>query len=347
MTAPSVTVIVCCHNSEARIGLLSRALAGLDRPEGGVEFLLVDNASRDGTRAGLQTLVAHLASTTPAGAQVVDEPRPGLMYARCAAVARSRGRWVVFFDDDNEPDRDYLVQCLRLAKEHPEAVVCTGNSVLPEPLRIPPGAEEISRALALRQERGESAFRLDRLHCATAPFGAGMCTRGDRIRTACEAWSKGNQKVVGRQGNSLSSSEDVWLTHYLAREGGEVVFSERLLLRHHIRADRLESEYLCRLAYANGRGYWNLVEAIRELRPGLAGLPTSTASLLRLEMAKAWVKLAKLLLRPTIDALARLAFSIGVIADCYFRRFVRGGNHPNRMADSGRRSKTSGEGREE
>jgi glycosyltransferase involved in cell wall biosynthesis len=316
---PEVSVLVCCYNSEARMALLGDSLARLEGPETGLEFLLVDNASRDGTRAGLEAIAARLGPC----AKVVAEPRPGLMYARCAAVGRSMGKWVVFFDDDNEPSPDYLKQCLRLVDAYPRAVVCTGNSVLPSHVSKPSGAEDILRALALREDPGEFAFQMDRLHFQHAPFGAGLCTRGDLIRAACSSWLQGSQKVVGRQGSSLSSSEDVWLTHFLARDGGDVVFSDRLRLTHHIQAGRVEPEYLCRLAYANGRGYWNLVEAIRELRPNLEGLPKSLGSLWLREHIKGLVKVVRLARKPSLDALGSLAFSIGVLADCYFRKLAK------------------------
>ena len=86
------------------------ALRALDLAGYSVEYVFVDNASCDVTAARLPVEAARLISPS----RVLSEATPGLMFARCTGVAAAGGEFVLFLDDDNEPEPDYLIQLDRL-----------------------------------------------------------------------------------------------------------------------------------------------------------------------------------------------------------------------------------------
>lgn len=89
--APEVSVLLVARNEER---LLFRCLASLCRlPEGldrSAELVFVDNGSVDGTAALARRC----------GLTVLDEPRPGIGFARARALAAARGRYVLSADAD-------------------------------------------------------------------------------------------------------------------------------------------------------------------------------------------------------------------------------------------------------
>ncbi|CAA9308305.1 MAG: hypothetical protein AVDCRST_MAG11-1309 [uncultured Gemmatimonadaceae bacterium] len=101
--AVALSLVVCTRDRDAVLG---DALATLDRLRcrRSWELVLVDNGSRDGTRARLDAFAARATVTV----RVLGEPRPGLGRARNAGVLAARGAIVAFTDDDCYPAPDYL-----------------------------------------------------------------------------------------------------------------------------------------------------------------------------------------------------------------------------------------------
>jgi glycosyltransferase involved in cell wall biosynthesis len=97
------SIVISTRNRADR---LPRCLAAIGRLSSGngFELVVVDNNSTDDTRA----IVELFARTVPFPVAYVLERRPGLSFARNAGIARSRGRIIVFTDDDCYPREDLL-----------------------------------------------------------------------------------------------------------------------------------------------------------------------------------------------------------------------------------------------
>jgi len=98
------TVALCTHNHADRLVRTLADLAQLKTPQAPWEFLVIDNGCRDGT---VELLNRH---TWPDGWQVrvVREEKLGLSNARNRAIAEARGEYVIFMDDDETADPDWL-----------------------------------------------------------------------------------------------------------------------------------------------------------------------------------------------------------------------------------------------
>ena len=98
----SVSIVLCTANRPTDLANTLAALGRLEpSPAMPVELLVVDNGS------GADAI---LAANRPAGmpARVVSEPRRGLSRARNRGIAESRGRAILFIDDDVRPQPGWL-----------------------------------------------------------------------------------------------------------------------------------------------------------------------------------------------------------------------------------------------
>lgn len=103
-TPPAISVIICTRDRAESLRQTLASLAHVRVPHGcGAELLVLDNGSRDHTR----DVVA--AARVPAfDVRYVCEPSPGQSRARNTGVRASRGRVVLFTDDDVRPPSDWV-----------------------------------------------------------------------------------------------------------------------------------------------------------------------------------------------------------------------------------------------
>ena len=100
----SVSIVLCTANRPRDLALTLDALGRLPLPrELSAELVVVDNG---GAGEAERVLAEHRPGALPA--RVVAEPRRGLSRARNRGIAESRGRVVVFIDDDVRPERGWL-----------------------------------------------------------------------------------------------------------------------------------------------------------------------------------------------------------------------------------------------
>lgn len=116
---PSISVVMCTRDPDDSLELALDAVAALEYPD--FEIVLVDNAS---TSAYARELVRSARWKVPV--RYVDEPRPGLSWARNAGVRHARGSLVAFIDDDEVPDRHWLAEYARAFHRVPSAGVASG-----------------------------------------------------------------------------------------------------------------------------------------------------------------------------------------------------------------------------
>lgn len=305
------SIVSCFHNSVPRLERYFTSVSQLDVAGLGVEFILVDNASQDDTATRLRAGAGVL----PGPVTLLSEATPGLMYARCAAVAAAKGEFVLFLDDDNEPQRNYVRELERLIKRYPDAAMITGNSVLPSghPARggTPRGLLDM---LALREGHGEFAYTHDRLFPPCAPLGAGLFGRRRDLVEACDHWRRGDRGITGRKGTAVSSGEDVLLAHYLTRGGRPVVFSDRLVMVHNVDPGRFNTTYFARLAFENGREYPELVSTVLEFKPALRHRGLGRARALEVGLLRLPLRLLRCFVRPSAVTIAAAAGQLGL---CY------------------------------
>jgi glycosyltransferase involved in cell wall biosynthesis len=236
-----ISVVTCAHNP--RPDYLGQVLASLrnqtlDKQRW--EFLLIDNASAEPL-----SLRADL-SWHPNGRHGREE-KLGLTHARLRGIKETRGQMLVFVDDDNVLDRDYLEQVVRLATAWPMIGAFSGQ--VRARFEAPPAGwtRKYWNRLAIRefsQDRWSNIACLDH----TTPNGAGLCVRRQVAVEYLAYHQNGKRKIVlDRTGTSLLSAGDLDLASTACDLGlGNGLFAS-LKLTHLIPRERVEETYLTRL----------------------------------------------------------------------------------------------------
>jgi glycosyltransferase involved in cell wall biosynthesis len=235
-----ISVIICAHNPRA--DYLRRTLAALKSqalPLDQWELLLIDNAS-DHPLAASCDLSWH-----PHGRHLV-EPELGLTPARLLGIGESAGELLVFVDDDNVLEPDYLAAAAELFASRPDVGVASGR-LFPEYESPPP-------AWFQRHESWIAVRRLDTSQWSnffdprSEPCGAGMCLRRDiALVYAHRAATHAAEGLLGRRGQSLLSGEDVAITKMALKMGYSMGQFVELKATHLIPSRRVSEEYLFNL----------------------------------------------------------------------------------------------------
>jgi glycosyltransferase involved in cell wall biosynthesis len=239
--APLLSVIICTHNP--RPAYLARVLAGLQHQSLAREqweMLVVDNASAEAL-APLWDLSWH------PRARHIREDELGLSAARQRGMREASAGLLVFVDDDNVLDPDYLNEALEIARSWPVLGAWSGSTI----------AEfEVEPAPYLRGHLGYLALREIRLPrwsnvmtCAEAePYGAGMCVRADVADAYCRQHASTAIRLLDRRSpRDMSSGSDTEIAYVACSLGLGMGVFPNLRLTHLIPADRLGEAYLLRL----------------------------------------------------------------------------------------------------
>jgi glycosyltransferase involved in cell wall biosynthesis len=236
-----ITVIICSHNPNTEF--LNRAINALKiqtLPKDHWELLLVDNASKNYLRE------VYNLSWHPRGKHV-HEANLGLTHARLRGISEAEGSTLIFVDDDNVLEPNYLECALNISKSHSFLGAWGGSCIAEYQKKPPEWFNQFESNLAVRKIESAS-WSNQYFNYASTPVGAGMCIR----RTVAEAYRlKLSNDVYGlsldRKGASLMSCGDhdmAWTSIDLGLGVG--VFPE-LNLIHIIPQERTDFDYIIKL----------------------------------------------------------------------------------------------------
>jgi glycosyltransferase involved in cell wall biosynthesis len=114
------SVVICTRNPRPDVfPRVLAALASQTLPAVDWQIVVIDNGS-----------TPPVSVTPPPGSpsmRVVVEPQPGLTLARIRGIRESRGDLIVFVDDDNLLDPNFLKTALRVAASFPQIGVFGGR----------------------------------------------------------------------------------------------------------------------------------------------------------------------------------------------------------------------------
>jgi glycosyltransferase involved in cell wall biosynthesis len=237
-----ISVILCTHNPKRNY--LRRTLEGLRQQSLACtewEFILIDNLSDT-------VLSMELDLSWHPNVRVIREEKLGLTPARLRGIRESRGSLLVFVDDDNVLDDNYLEEALRVAEERPFLGSWSGQC-RPEFQEKPP---EWTRRywgnLVIREFHTDRWSNLPRL-AETMPCGAGLCVRREVADFYLRLHDNGQRAFqFDRTGDSLVSGGDNDLAACACDIGLGIGLATSLKLTHLIPPERLTVGYLSRLA---------------------------------------------------------------------------------------------------
>jgi glycosyltransferase involved in cell wall biosynthesis len=201
------------------------------------ELVVVDNASTDGTAAVVRNHWHSLGA--PARLTLVNEPEPGLIYARKAGLQAARFEVCSFIDDDNWICQDWCGRVAAALGTNQRLAAIGGRGVAYfEETEAPEWFERYQTAYAVGPQTEHSRGRraLSRL------YGAGLTIRKSALD---ELTARGFLPMcAGRVGTKLSAGDDTELCYALALAGWDLACDSNLVFQHVIPAKRLSENYL-------------------------------------------------------------------------------------------------------
>jgi glycosyltransferase involved in cell wall biosynthesis len=237
-----LSVIICTQNPRA--DYFRRCLDALRAqrlPNDRWELVVVDNCSDEAVASRID-LSWHSAG------RVVREESMGLTSARLRGIRESMGELLVFVDDDNVLDPDFLEVAMRTMEERPFLGSWSGQCRPAFEKTPPEWTRRYWGNLVIREFDHDIWSNLPRLP-ASMPCGAGLCVRQKVAMHYLELHESGKRSFqFDRNGNSLLSGGDNDLAACACDLGLGVGLIASLKLTHLISPERLTADYLARLA---------------------------------------------------------------------------------------------------
>ena len=238
----SLTVALCTHNHKERLHRTLCGLAQLEQPEWPWELLIVDNASTDGTPdliAGTEWRAPHI------NVRSVREETLGLSNARNRAVAEATGQYIVFMDDDETPDPQWLRAFEQTIILHRPDALGGRIEVLFENGERPAWLQDDLLGFLGRLDHGATACRLS--EPGTSIFGGNFAFRR-------EVFVKIGMfdTELGRKGTANVGGEDTEIYRRLLDTGCSVWWAPDAVIYHRIQAAKLRRTYFLELHFQQG-----------------------------------------------------------------------------------------------
>lgn len=238
---PDISVIICTHNPRRDYLLrVLEALMAQTLSKTKWELLLVDNASET-------SLMSEIDLSWHPNARHVEEKKLGLIYARTKGIEDAQGELLVFVDDDNVLDSDFLEVTWQISQDW-SILGAWGGQIRPEfEIEPPEWTKPYWGLLAIREFDTDKWSNLVNQHITT-PCGAGLCVRKIVAQKYIETINQDNKRqVLGRRGSILASCEDSDLAFTACDLNLGTGQFKSLGLTHLISSRRLEENYLVRL----------------------------------------------------------------------------------------------------
>jgi len=233
-----LSVIICTHNPRA--DYLERVLKALKSQTCSFErweLLLIDNAS-------VEKLSDYWDLKWHPNGRVIREDEVGLTAARLRGLREVQSELIIFVDDDNVLESDYLLKGLEVAKEWTELGAWGCQYFAEYDEGMPADWQHDIWSSKLDADVWSSLP--DR---AAAPFGGGMFLRASVAKEYLHKCSNEPlRRILDRSGSSLLSYGDFDMAFTACDIGLGIGRFKKLKLIHLISSKRTSKEYLWKIA---------------------------------------------------------------------------------------------------
>ena len=237
MRYKGASIIICCHNSSSVIEETLKHIAKQNTGEISCEIVLIDNASSDNT-AEVAKATWFKTGNDSIKFKLAYEQTAGLIFARKKGVYEAKYEYLIFCDDDNWLDENYLQKTCELFKSNPQVAIMGGFGIAEfEDVRMKPiWFDDFYHGYAV----GPQAAQEQILHRV---YGAGMAVR----KSVLEKIMEEPVFLSGRKKNLLSSGEDGEICFRAMIAGYKILYSPELKFKHFLTKQRLSWDYLKKL----------------------------------------------------------------------------------------------------
>lgn len=236
-----ISIVICCYNSSKVLPATLRAIAKQDVPADiKWEVIVVDNASTDGTSETAR--IEWKKHDTLVKFKVVKENEPGLSAARKKGFEAAEYDYIIFCDDDNMLDRNFVRKSFEIMQSDKEIGVLGGQSVPEFEDYAPYWFNDWKDSFAIgKQSDSEGDVTWSRGYV----WGAAMVVRKSSWQKLIEKGFK--PRLTDRKGEVVSSGGDTEICYALRNDGWKIWYSPELRFRHFISPGRLNWNYVRKL----------------------------------------------------------------------------------------------------
>jgi glycosyltransferase involved in cell wall biosynthesis len=232
---PFFSIVLCTRNP--RSDYLQKVLSALSRLTGRItrELVVVDSNSAPP--------LEYRGIGWPEGTRVTRLEKAGVARARATGVREAKGKWILFVDDDNVLDADYLERAVEIIERDSSMVLFCGRITGAFESPPPDWLSNYYQQLAIidfPEDSVAAAWIPDKIPCWTA----GMCVRRDIVMDYCEHLAKD----PFAQATISTRVEDVYLVMRTVAKGHKAGLFRALHLHHLIPAERMTVDYLCAIS---------------------------------------------------------------------------------------------------
>lgn len=199
--------------------------------------------------------------------KLIFEPRVGNSWARFTAIKEFDGDLLIFVDDDNVLESDYIEKAREIAIQKVDWGAFGGRQFKSRDLKVARYLEPFLPYLAIRDlGELEIAQSADLNWGEVEPVGAGMCLRREVTDSFLNHPNLPKYFHLGRSGKKFLSGEDSFIARQCFYLGLKFGYSPDLKLTHDINPNRLRILYLSRLMFGYGVSD-HLMELALNIRP--------------------------------------------------------------------------------
>jgi glycosyltransferase involved in cell wall biosynthesis len=233
------SVIICTHNP--RSDYFTRVLERLrdqTLPLNKWELLIVDNASQ-------VPLASSCDISWHTTARHIFEHELGVAYARRRGIQEASGDLIIFVDDDNVLDENYLAEAIKIGQEWP-SLGAWGSGCIRGDFEVEP-PESFRSWLPVREVTAPRWSNLAGSHLfgespeEAIPWGAGLCVRMEVAIAYCQFSNESSLQMISR-------GEDTEIAFVCCSRGLGVGIFPELKITHVIPQRRVGKDYIVRFA---------------------------------------------------------------------------------------------------
>jgi len=233
-----ISIVICTYNGSKRIYDTLKSILNLYLNQSfSVELIILNNNSSDDTISFCNNALVN--SFIPF--RILDEFKPGLNNARLKGISNAIFDWVLFCDDDNILDENYLNVLFEIINSNSQ-VGAIGGYGIPFFLAQPPEwFSNFSNSYAV----GPQALLNGIMEKGTSLYGACLAIKKKPILNLI------NKNFISimtdRIGEKFTSGGDLEFCYLIQLSGLSLYYDDRLTFRHKLDSSRLTWEYYKKL----------------------------------------------------------------------------------------------------
>lgn len=243
LDSPGISIVIVTYNGSSRIVPTLKHIVNQKNVYFNWELIVVDNNSTDDTIKIVKSYWENEKVQVPL--IIKQEQRQGTMYARENGIKSSSYRYILFCDDDNWLNSDYLKIAYETITKSSECAALGGKGEIsyPRDMIVPAWIKPFENNYGAGAQGQENKF-------SSCLYTAGLIVDRKWLNLLYKAGFVSSLK--GRDDKSLVAGEDTELTYALKSIGGKLIYSPKLQFYHYMPPRRLDWSYLQQLYQAFG-----------------------------------------------------------------------------------------------